>query len=48
MISRGAPPDSVAIGLAPGDPEKITLRFYVRRLDDPSLERLGPPRAGPQ
>jgi len=48
MISRGAPPDSVAIGLAPGDPEKITLRFYVRRLDDPSLERLGPPRVGPQ
>lgn len=48
MISRGAPPDSVAIGLAPGDPEKITLRFYVRRLDDPLLELLGPPRAGPQ
>jgi hypothetical protein len=45
MISRGAPPDSVAIGLTPGDPEKITLRFYVRRHDGALPVQ---PRAGPQ
>ena len=48
MISRGAPPDSVAVGLAPGHPAKIPARFYLRRLDDSSFELLGPPRAGSQ
>ena len=30
MLSRGAPPESVAVGLAPAPPEQVTMRFYVR------------------
>ncbi len=42
MISRGAPPDSISIGLAPGDPEQITMRFYVRHEDEVRLQFSGP------
>ena len=37
MLARGVPPDSVAVGIRPGDPEKINLWFYVRRSDEPVL-----------
>lgn len=30
MASRGAPPDSVSIGLMPGDPGEAVIWFYVR------------------
>lgn len=48
VLSRGAPEDSVSIGLAPGDPEQITIRFYVRHSDDVRLEFLERQRAGPR
>jgi len=48
MLSRGAPPDSISIGLAPGDSEHITIRFYVRNQDDVRLEFLERQRAGPR
>ncbi|MCH7864897.1 MAG: hypothetical protein IIC56_06765 [Proteobacteria bacterium] len=46
MVSRGAPPDSVSIGLAPGDREQITIRFYVRDLDEIRLGFPGTERNG--
>jgi len=46
MLARGAPDDSIAIGLAPGDSEHITIRFYVRQTDDIRLEFLERQRAG--
>lgn len=42
MISRGAPPDSVAIGLVPGDPGQVTMRFYVRNQEDLRLREFVP------
>ncbi|NQU60527.1 MAG: hypothetical protein HQ512_05315 [Rhodospirillales bacterium] len=42
MISRGAPPDSIAIGLAPGDPGQITMRFYARNQKDLRLREFLP------
>jgi hypothetical protein len=30
ILSRGAPPDSLSVALMPGEPEQITIRFYVR------------------
>lgn len=41
MESRGAPPDSLAVGLKPGNPEKITLWFYVRGGDEGRLDFFG-------
>jgi len=38
MLGRGAPPDAVAVGLRPGDPSEIVLRFFVRPLDEVRLE----------
>lgn len=32
MSRRGVPPDSVAIGIMPGDPSQITIWFFVRRI----------------
>lgn len=37
MDAHGGPPDSLAVGLKPGDPEKITLWFYVRNVDEGRL-----------
>ena len=34
MLSRGAPPDSLSVGLKPGDPDEITLWFHVRLRDE--------------
>lgn len=34
MLARGAPPESISIGLAPADPATLTMRFYVRHRDE--------------
>ncbi len=34
LTARGAPPDSVAVGMAPGKPERVTIWYYVRRADE--------------
>ncbi len=34
MLSRGAPPDSLSVGLKPGSPDEITLWFHVRLRDE--------------
>ena len=34
MLSRGAPPDSLSVGLKPGNPDEITLWFLVRLKDE--------------
>lgn len=31
MAQRGLPPDSIAIGIEPGDPNDVTMWFYIRR-----------------
>ncbi len=30
MMARGAPADSISIGLKPGDPAEVVIWFYVR------------------
>ena len=30
ILTRGAPPDSLSIGLMPGEENQIIMRFYVR------------------
>lgn len=30
MVARGLPPDSIAVGLAPGDPNDVTIWFFMR------------------
>ncbi len=34
LKKRGAPPDSIAMGLMPGNSDKIIIRFYVRSSDE--------------
>lgn len=34
ILSRGAPPDSISVGLYPGEPEQITIRYYVRSISN--------------
>jgi len=38
MLQRGAPPGSVAVGLRPGDPAEIVMRFYVRPENEVRLQ----------
>lgn len=38
MSARGTPPDAIAVGLRPGDPREIVMRFFVRPVDELSLE----------
>ncbi len=42
MLARGAPPDSVSIGIRPGDPDRIVIWFFVRFSDEERL-RFEPP-----
>ena len=42
MLSRGIPPDSVTVGINPGDPKMVTIWFYVRRLEDTYLNFVQP------
>lgn len=34
MLSRGVPPDSVTVGIKPGNPDQIIMWFYVRSIDE--------------
>jgi len=38
MLGRGAPPDSVAVGIQHGDPKKLNIWFYVRSSDETRLK----------
>ena len=38
ILSRGAPPDSLSVGLAPGQSERVTIRFYVRSENEGRFE----------
>lgn len=38
MSARGTPPDSIAVGLRPGDPREVVMRFFVRPVNEISLE----------
>ena len=38
MLSRGVPPDSVAVGIKPGDPRITNIWFYVRSIDETRLK----------
>ena len=42
MLSRGVPPDSVTVGIQPGDPKEISIWFYVRSIDDTYLKFVQP------
>lgn len=37
IIERGAPPDTISVGIRPGNPSDVTIHFYVR---DEELARL--------
>jgi len=37
MLARGAPPDSVSVGLKPGNPKDIDIWFYIRGIDETRL-----------
>lgn len=34
LLSRGVPPDSVAVGVEPGDPAEVHMTFYVHSAND--------------
>lgn len=34
MVSRGAPPDAISVGLKPGDPDEISIWFWVRGVEE--------------
>ena len=42
MLSRGVPPDSVTVGIQPGDPKEISIWFYVRSIEDTYLKFVQP------
>lgn len=42
MLERGAPPDSVAVGIQPGDPKRCSIWFYVRSSDETRLKFMPP------
>jgi flagellar motor protein MotB len=42
MLSRGIPPDSVTVGINPGDPKVVTIWFYVRSIEDTYLNFVQP------
>ncbi len=37
MSQRGLPPDSIAIGIEPGDPNDVTMWFHIRRESETRL-----------
>jgi len=41
MAQRGLPPDSIAIGIEPGDPNDVTMWFYIRRETETQLRLDG-------
>ncbi len=42
MMERGVPPDSVAVGIQPGDPNESNIWFYVRSSDETRLKFIQP------
>ncbi|MBL6933486.1 MAG: hypothetical protein ISR45_11095 [Rhodospirillales bacterium] len=42
MLERGVPPDSVAVGIQPGNPRDISIWFYVRSSDETRLKFIQP------
>jgi hypothetical protein len=38
MQARGVPPQNVSVGLRPGDPDEIVVRFFVRTEDEARLK----------
>lgn len=42
MLERGAPPDSVSVGIQPGDPMESNIWFYVRSSDETRLKFIQP------
>lgn len=38
MLERGAPPDSVSVGIERGDPKDISIWFYIRDIDEGRLK----------
>ena len=49
ILTRGAPPDSISVGMVPGDPKEITVYFHVRSRDSVKLDFSGQaaPASGP-
>ncbi len=47
MLARGAPPDSVTIGMKPGEPGDLTIWFHVRLRDEGRLTFGRGDREGP-
>jgi len=47
MLARGAPPDTVSIGIIPGDPDHIVMWFFVRFSDEEKLRFDEPEDTGP-
>jgi hypothetical protein len=37
MLARGAPPDSISVAVGPGDPERVSISFYVRPIDESAV-----------
>jgi flagellar motor protein MotB len=48
ILTRGAPPDSLSVGLAPGGSGQVTIRFYVRSENEGRFELQNRPPAGVQ
>ncbi len=48
MMARGLPPDSIAVGLEPGESDDITIWFYVRNSDETRLRFVAPKSTGAQ
>jgi hypothetical protein len=46
MLARGAPPESIAVGIAPAPPEQVIMRFYVRHRGEATTEGNGRMPAG--
>ena len=38
MLRRGAPPDSVAVGVEPGDADVVKFWFFTRSRDDLTID----------
>ncbi|NQV83374.1 MAG: hypothetical protein HQ494_06090 [Rhodospirillales bacterium] len=47
-LSRGAPPDSLSVALAPGQPDQVLIRFYVRSENEGLFEISDQPQAAIQ
>ncbi len=46
MLERGVPPDSVAVGIQPGNPKETNIWFYVRSSDETRLKFIQPDEKG--